>query len=381
MKDAARDDRYMALALRLAAKARGRTHPNPMVGAVVVAGSRIVGRGYHRRAGGPHAEILALRQAGRKARGATLYVTLEPCCHLDKRTPPCLPAILRAGIQRVVVAMADPNPQVRGKGLRALRQAGLTIALGCRRREAETLNAGYIHWMQQRRPYVTLKAAMTLDGKIATAAGESQWITGEEARRYGHHLRSQVDAVLVGLGTVLADDPQLTVRGKGGAILRGTRQPLRVVLDSRLRIPLSARVLRDSPDRTCIATTAQAPRRRIKQVEDRGASVVILPAEGGRVSLRACLAMLAKIRVSSVLVEGGAEVNASALRAGLVNRAIFIIAPRLLGGQDAKSVIGGRSPRRLAQALSLSDLQVHRLGQDLAVTGTLHNTNASPRTR
>lgn len=381
MKDAARDERYMALALRLAAKARGRTHPNPMVGAVVVAGNRIVGRGYHRRAGGPHAEILALRQAGRQARGATLYLTLEPCCHLDKRTPPCVPAILRAGIARVVVAMADPNPRVGGKGLRALRKAGLTVELGCRRQEAEALNPDYVQWMRQGRPYVTLKAAVTLDGKIATAAGESQWITGKEARRYGHLLRSQADAVLVGLGTVLADDPQLTVRVGPQPALRAIRQPLRVVLDSRLRIPLRARVLRDSPGRTCIATTARAPRRRIGQIEDMGASVVVLPEEGGRVSFRACLAMLARIGVSSVLIEGGSEVNASALRAGLVNRAVFIVAPRLLGGQDAKGAIGGRSPRRLAQSFSLSDLKLQRLGGDLAISGEVRAPATSIRTR
>lgn len=380
MKGADTDRRYMALALRLAAKARGRTRPNPMVGAVVVAGRRIVGQGYHRRAGGPHAEILALEAAGRKAQGATLYLTLEPCCHLKKRTPPCVPAILAAGIARVVVAMPDPNPRVGGRGIRALRRAGLTVTVGCLREEAERLNPVYLHWVRRGLPYVTLKAAMTLDGKIATAAGESQWITGTAARRYGHHLRGEADAVLVGLGTILHDDPRLTVRG---ATRRSPEipQPLRVVLDAHLRIPLTARVLTRQASRTCIATTALATRKRRELVSSTGASLLILPQEDGRVSLRACLARLARQGISSVLIEGGSEVNASALRSGLVNRGVFVIAPKLLGGQDAKGAVGGRSPRRLAQAMAVTDLQVRRLGDDLVVAGTIRPPGSSSRSR
>ena len=229
----------MTLALRLAAKGRGRTSPNPMVGAVVVAAGRILGQGYHQRAGGPHAEVLALRQAGRRAAGATLYVTLEPCGHTGKRTPPCVPLILESGIRRVVVAQLDPNPLVSGRGIRALRAAGLRVEIGCGARQARRLNAVYSHWMRTGRPFVIMKAGMTLDGKIATASGESRWITGEAARRDAHRLRSRVDAVLVGIGTVLRDDPALTARVSD----QPRRQPIRIVLDSRLRIPLKARVL------------------------------------------------------------------------------------------------------------------------------------------
>lgn len=359
----------MALALRLAAKGRGRTSPNPMVGAVVVAGNRIVGQGYHRRPGGPHAEIIALQAAGSRATGATLYVTLEPCCHTKKRTPPCVPRIIAAGLHRVVVAMADPNPKVSGRGIRALRQAGLDLSVGCLRHEAERLNEAYRHWIRTGLPFVTLKAAMTMDGKIATAGGESQWITGEPARRYTHQLRSRMDAILIGVGTVRRDDPQLTVRlGRGPASGQRSRQPLRVILDSRLRVPLKAKVLGAG---TAIATTAQAPARKVRQVKAKGTQVLVLPARNGQVSLRACLAELGKQGITSVLIEGGSEINASAVRVGLVNRVVLFIAPTLLGGQDAKGVIGGLSPKRLAQALPLNDIRIQLLGNDFLVEGTL----------
>lgn len=359
----------MALALRLAAKGRGRTSPNPMVGAIVVAGNRIVGQGYHRRAGGPHAEIIALQSAGPRSKRATLYVTLEPCCHTNKRTPPCVPLVAAAGLHRVVVAMADPNPKVSGQGIRALRQTGLDVAVGCRRDEAEQLNEAYRHWIRTGLPFVTLKAAMTMDGKIATAGGESQWITGNQARRAAHRLRGRMDAILVGVETVRRDDPQLTVRlGRGAAADRRSRQPLRVILDSRLRVPLKAKVLGSG---TAIATTAQAPARKIQQVQAKGAQVWVLPARNGQVSLRACLAELGKRGITSVLIEGGSEVNASAVRSGLVNRVVLFIAPTLLGGQDAKGIIGGLAPKRLAQALPLNDIRIQPLGKDVLVEGTL----------
>ena len=369
MKDAARDRRYMALALRLAAKGQGRTSPNPMVGAVVVAGNRIVGHGYHRRAGGPHAEIIALQAAGPRAKQATLYVTLEPCCHTKKRTPPCVPILIAAGLKRVVVAMPDPNPHVGGRGIRALRKTGLEVAVGCRRDEAEQLNQAYRHWVRTGLPLVTLKAAMTMDGKIATAGGESQWITGKPARRYAHQLRSRMDAILVGVETVQRDNPRLTVRlGRGAVAANPAHQPLRVILDSRLRIPLNAKVLGTG---TVIATTAQSPAGKIRQAQAKGANILVLPARNGRVSLRACLAELGKQGVTSVLIEGGSEINASAVRAGLVNRVALFIAPTLLGGQDAKGLIGGLAPKRLAQALPLDDIRIQPLGRDFLLEGTL----------
>jgi len=360
------DTRYMARALRLAA--RGRTSPNPLVGAVIVTGNRIVGEGFHKQAGGPHAEVLALEAAGRRARGGTLYVTLEPCSHHRKRTPPCVPAILAAGLRRIVIAMRDPNPQVNGAGIRRLRRAGRRVTVGCLGQQAADLNEAYAHRMSTGRPFVDLKAAMTLDGKIATAAGESQWITGAAARRHAHRLRSRADAIAVGLRTVLKDDPQLTVRTRKPV----AHQPLRVVFDSRLAIPLRARVL--SPrlrSGTVVATTSRARRSRIRRLRRLGATVLVLPSEQGRVSLRACLTHLARMGVNRLLIEGGSELAASAIKASVVNRLHLYIAPRLLGGTDAKGVIGGQSPRRLAQALSVSSLNLKKLGRDLLIEGSL----------
>jgi diaminohydroxyphosphoribosylaminopyrimidine deaminase/5-amino-6-(5-phosphoribosylamino)uracil reductase len=365
--------RYMDLALRLAEKGRGSTSPNPMVGAVLVASGRVLATGYHRKAGAPHAEILALTAAGRRTRGATLYVNLEPCCHLKKRTPPCVPSIITAGIKHVVVAMRDPNPLVNGRGLRQLRRAGIRVTEGVLREEATGLNEAYIHWMRTRRPFVILKAAMTLDGKIATAAGESRWISGEVARRYVHQLRRQVDAILVGVHTVLHDDPELTARlsqGRGPARY-ATHQPLRVVLDSHLQLPPRARVLKPyAGSRTLLATTAKSPLTRVERFRATGLEVMRLPSEHGRVSLKACLTALGARGVTSVLIEGGGEVIASALRAGLVNRLKLIVAPLLLGGQDAIGLIGGRSPKQLADGVKLTGVSWRRLGSDILIDAT-----------
>ncbi len=368
MTPAARDHHYMALALRLAAKGRGSTSPNPMVGAVVVAGNRIVGRGYHHRPGEPHAEILALRQAGRRARGATLYVTLEPCRHFAKRTPPCVPAVIESGVRRVVVAAADPNPSVRGKGVTELRRARLAVKVGVLREEAERLNRAYAHWITTGLPLVILKAGMTLDGQVATASGESRWITGAEARRDVHRLRQTVDAIVVGAGTILRDDPALTAR-TGAALSRpARRQPLRVVVDSRLRIPLHAQVCRGTTTvKTLVATTGRSSPARRRAFERLGVEVAILPRVHEGVSMKALFGLLGKRGVTSVLLEGGGTLNASALRGGLVNHVRLYLAPALLGGQDAKGVVGGASPSRLAQAIRLRDVRVRRLGADILI--------------
>lgn len=367
-----RDLDYMALALRLAGKGRGTASPNPMVGALVVSGGRIVGQGYHRRPGEPHAEILALRQAGHKARGATLYVTLEPCRHLAKRTPPCVPAVIESGIRRVVIAAPDPNPLVRGKGVHDLRRARLAVTVGVLRAEAEALNRAYAHWITTGRPYVTLKAGMTLDGQIATASGESQWITGIHARRDAHRLRQTVDAILVGAGTVVRDDPELTARAGPSLSRPARRQPLRVVVDSRLRIPIRARVCRNTGTiRTLLATTSRSSGSRRRVFERMGVEVVVLPAAGEGVSMKALFALLGKRGVTSVLLEGGSTLNASALRGRFVNRVRLYVAPVLLGGQDAKGVIGGASPSRLTGAVPLREVRVDRLGADLLIEAEL----------
>lgn len=369
------DRLYMRRALRLAAKGRGRTSPNPMVGAVIVSRGRIVGQGYHHRAGEPHAEVLALRAAGKQARGGTLYVTLEPCCHIRKRTPPCVPALVDSGLRRVVIAMPDPNSQVKGRGVSHLRRAGIDVTVGCCREDSEQLNEAYMYWIKTGRPFLTLKAAMTLDGKLATASGESRWITGREARLHVHRLRSQVDAIMVGIGTVLQDDPQLSSRLPGKAV----RQPLRVVMDSHLRIPLTAKLLsmRLGGD-VVIATTGQAPKPRIEQLERLGATVLILPASQGRVSLHACLTELGRRGITSLLLEGGSEMNASALSTGLVHRLHLYVAPALLGGQDAKGVFGGTAPTSLADAILVKNIQVKRIGRDLFIDAIV--APRSPRT-
>jgi len=365
---------YMRRALRLAEKGRGRTSPNPMVGAVIVARREIVGQDYHHRAGEPHAEILALDAAGARARGATLYVTLEPCCHIRKRTPPCVPTLIHSGLKRIVVAMPDPNPLVKRRGVARLRQAGIEVSVGCLGEEAERLNEIYVHWVRTGRPFVIMKAAMTLDGKIATANGQSKWISGEEARRQVHRLRSQVDAVIIGIGTVLQDDPELTAR----LVDRHARQPLRVILDSRLRIPLRARVLSQARQAgVLIATTRHAPPSRIAALKQRGAEVLILPAEHGNVSLKACLTTLGRQGITSLLLEGGSEVNATALRSGLLNRLQLYVAPALLGGQDAKGLIGGASPASISASWPLNDLQVQRVGKDLLIVARPQNKSTT----
>jgi diaminohydroxyphosphoribosylaminopyrimidine deaminase/5-amino-6-(5-phosphoribosylamino)uracil reductase len=367
---AAQDAFYMAEALRLAAKGRGKTSPNPMVGAVVLARGRVVGRGYHHGPGQSHAEVLALKQAGPLAQGSTLYVTIEPCQHLNKRTPPCVPAVIEAGVRRVVIAMRDPNPSVNGKGISQLRRAGIVVKAGVARTEAQELNKTYVYWVTRGRPYVILKAGMTLDGKIATARGESQWITGAQARQEVHRLRQSVDAILVGIGTVMKDDPSLTARVSEYPLKLAARQPWRVVADSRLRIPASARVL-SKQARTLVATTKKASLAKMRALETTGVEVAILPAVRGRLALPSLLAHLAKRGVTSVLIEGGSTLNAAALRGKLVNHVVLYMAPTLMGGQDAKAVIGDRSPARLAQAMKLRNVTVRRLGQDVVVEGDL----------
>ena len=366
------DLQYMTLALRLAEKGRGKTSPNPMVGAVVVSKGRIVGQAYHHAAGQAHAEALALRQAGPHAKGATLYVTLEPCSHLNKRTPPCVPTVIQSGVRRVVVAMVDPNPLVRGKGIAQLRRAGIHATIGVAQGEAEELNRAYGHWVRTKRPYVILKAGMTLDGQIATAGGESKWITGLQSRREVHRLRSIVDAVIVGIGTVLRDDPSLTARRPPRLTALAAKQPCRIVIDSHLRIPRSAKILgQQSQAKTVIATTKAAPKARLRSFEKQGIEVLVLPGERERVSLKQLLSIFGQRGMISVMVEGGGELNAAFLRSKLVNHVRLYVAPTLLGGTQSKGVIGGTSPRRLADAWKLKQVRTRALGTDVVVEGDL----------
>ncbi len=359
------DLQYMREALALARRGRGRTSPNPMVGAVVVKGSTVVGRGFHARAGGPHAEVIALNEAGEQAQGATLYVTLEPCSHFG-RTPPCVGRVIQAGIRRVVVAMEDPNPKVSGGGIRRLRRAGLAVEVGLLEEEARRLNEVFIKHIATGRPFVVLKTALTLDGKIATRTGHSRWVTGAQARAVVHRLRDEHDAILVGVGTVLKDDPRLTVRLEDG----NGKDPVRVILDSRGRTPSQARVLTGtSAAPTLIATTKEARLEEVERLKRAGAEVLILPAHGGRVSWESLLEELAARGCTSLLIEGGAEVNASALAAGVVDKAIFFFSPKIVGGKGAPGPVGGTGVEKMSQALRLEKIRVRCIGEDFMVEG------------
>ena len=369
MSDVDQDVKFMKHALRLAARGQGTTSPNPMVGAVIVAKGKVVGSGYHKQAGGPHAEVFALQHARSKSRQATLYLTLEPCCHTEKRTPPCVPDIIESGVRRVVVAMRDPNPQVAGRGIRQLKQAGIVVDVGCLKQEATKLNEIYIHWVKTGLPFVILKSGMTLDGKIATAKGESKWITGPKAREHVHQLRSRVDAIAVGVNTVLKDDPQLTAR-LSGSKGQATRQPVRLIFDSRLRIPFTARVLQGiEQNPTAMVTTKEADPEKVEQLRSKWVEVLVLPQKRKQVSIRRCLQELGNMGITSVLVEGGSELNASFLREGLVNQVYLYMAPTLLGGSNAKGLIGGLSPKRLAEKNTVSNLHIQVLGDDVLIIG------------
>ncbi|HXH14140.1 MAG TPA: bifunctional diaminohydroxyphosphoribosylaminopyrimidine deaminase/5-amino-6-(5-phosphoribosylamino)uracil reductase RibD [Alphaproteobacteria bacterium] len=359
------DEHFMREALALAARARGRTSPNPMVGSVVVKDGRIVGRGFHEKAGAPHGEVVALQDAGAQAKGATLYVTLEPCCHYG-RTPPCTKTVIAAGVRRVVAAMRDPNPLVSGKGAEALHQAGIDVTLGVLEDEATTLNEVYIKYIITKRPFVFLKVAASLDGKIATVTGESRWITNERSRLLVHQLRDAVDAVMVGINTVLRDDPWLTTRLPDGL----GKDPIRIVVDSHLRTPLTAKLLTASPSaRAIIATTAAAPRDKRRQLEARGAEVMVIDGEGPGVPLGPLMEQLGAMQVTSILLEGGGELHGAALRAGIVDKVLYFLAPKLIGGRTAPTAIAGEGFARLAEAVTLQRVQVRQLDGDLLIEG------------
>jgi diaminohydroxyphosphoribosylaminopyrimidine deaminase / 5-amino-6-(5-phosphoribosylamino)uracil reductase len=369
----------MRLALRLARRGYGATSPNPMVGAVLVKGGKVIGRGWHRRAGGSHAEIEALRDArarGFNPKGTTLYVTLEPCCTRG-RTPPCTEALIAAGIQRVVVGAVDPNPHHSGRGFKILRRAGLEVAPGVLADECARLNEAFNHWMIHRTPFVMVKAAMTLDGKIATASGESKWITAGLARAYGMKLRRGSDAILVGINTILRDDPSLTFRGASKSSGHTQSSKLRrIVLDSMARTPLTAKVVSDEHAAltTVVVVGRRAPERRVKALARR-VQVVVAPVKqsaiGRRrsaIDLRWLLRRLGRENVTSLLVEGGGEVNASFLLGGFAQRVAFFYAPKILGGRDSRKGVAGEGVRKLNEVIRLSEVRWRKFGSDLFLT-------------
>jgi diaminohydroxyphosphoribosylaminopyrimidine deaminase/5-amino-6-(5-phosphoribosylamino)uracil reductase len=363
------DLHFMRLALRLARRGFGRTSPNPMVGAVLVRQGAVIGRGWHRRAGQPHAEIAALRDAQNRGhlraglKGATLYVTLEPCS-THGRTPPCTDAIIAAGIRRVVAAAPDPNPAHGGRGFEILRRAGLEVSVGLLAQEAAEMNEAFNHWIVRRTPLVTIKAGMSLDGKIATRAGESRWITGEKSRALAMKLRAGADAILVGVNTIVQDDPSLTVRrpGFGGQPWR------RIVLDPRARVPLAAKVISGPfAASTTVVVTRAAPARRAAALARR-VRVLRAPARAGGIDLRWLLRELGREDITSLLVEGGGETNAAFLSQGLAGRVMIFYAPLVLGGRAAPAAVAGAGAGGLAQALRLAGAKWRRLGEDIVLT-------------
>jgi diaminohydroxyphosphoribosylaminopyrimidine deaminase/5-amino-6-(5-phosphoribosylamino)uracil reductase len=360
------DTAYMQQALELAQQGAGYVSPNPLVGCVIVKDQRVVGQGYHQRFGGPHAEVYALQAAGLQARGATLYVNLEPCCHTGK-TPPCVDAIVQAGIGRVVMALRDPNPLVAGGGLARLQAAGIAVTTGVCETAARELNEAFLKYITTRRPFVTLKCAITLDGKIATSTGASRWITGDVARHAVHRLRHATDAILVGIGTVVQDDPQLTTRLPE----RQGVHPLRVIVDSTLRLPTQAQVANTTACRTLVATTGRASQARQQQLQSQGLEIVTFPAyDDGRVDLDALLQYLGAQRVASVLVEGGATLSAALLQRHMVDKVLFFVAPKIIGG-DGISVVAACGIAEMEQVIRLRELKGTSLGEDMLLQAYL----------
>ncbi len=361
------DKEYMRLALRLAIKAKGRTSPNPLVGAVIVKDNRIIGKGYHRRAGEPHAEINALDMAGRRTRGAILYLNLEPCAHFG-RTPPCTKKIISSGIKEVVVAMIDPNPLNCGQGVKKLRKAGVKVKVGVLEEEAKKINEVYIKYITTTKPFVILKTAMSLDGKIVTKTGDSKWITNEKSRKYAHKLRSEVDAILVGIETVLKDDPRLTVRMSDVRCQMSDRNPIRIVVDSRARIPIEAKILNHEAP-AIVATTKLASKRKIEVIEKKGVRVLVIRDRNKKVNLKELLKRLGGLEITSLLVEGGGKINASFLENDLVDKVLFFIAPKIIGGEKALTPVEGEGIERIKQAVKLKNISIKRFGEDVLIEG------------
>jgi len=358
----------MRLALLLAKK--GRASPNPKVGCVIVRGNRILGTGYHKKAGLPHAEIEALNDAKRKrkdVRNATMYLTLEPCSSWwkGKRTPPCTEAVLKSRISRLVVAMKDPNPKVSGRGIAFLRKNGVDVEIGLLEAGARELNMPYLKWITQRVPYVVMKMAMSADGKIATRTGDSKWVSGDKSRRLVHRMRSESDAVMVGAGTIKKDDPRLTAR------IRGGHNPIRVIVDSDLCLDPKASFMRDADGANVIIATTETAKKqkggnRIAKFESLGARILFCGKRD--VDLKRLVRELGKLGIQSVLMEGGSELNGSAIEAGIVDRVYFFIAPKIVGGREAKGPVGGRGIEKMSRALRLKNMKIEKIGEDWLLT-------------
>lgn len=356
-----RDQDYMNLAINVAKAGVGQTTPNPVVGAVIVNDGRVVGIGAHLKAGEPHAEVHAIRMAGEKAQNATAYVTLEPCSHHGK-TPPCADLLITSKVKRVVVATTDPNPLVAGKGIAKLKAAGIEVEVGVCKEQADALNAVFFHYLDKKRPYVTLKSATTLDGKIATVTGESKWITGEAARQDVHLYRSIHDAILVGVNTVLMDNPSLTTRLPNGT----GKNPIRVILDSKLRTPLDSQIVNDGKAETWIIVSNQVNQEKMNEFSEKK-GVRIIQLQEPNLSISTMLTRLGEEGISSIFVEGGAEVNGSFLKEKAINQVIVYLAPKLFGGKQAPTAIGGSGIESIDDSLQLTIKSVEQLGEDVKI--------------
>ncbi|NMB41626.1 MAG: bifunctional diaminohydroxyphosphoribosylaminopyrimidine deaminase/5-amino-6-(5-phosphoribosylamino)uracil reductase RibD [Firmicutes bacterium] len=359
------DERYMWMALDLARQGRGKTSPNPLVGAILVKDGEVVGTGFHKKAGDRHAEIIALQDAAEKARAATLYINLEPCCHYGK-TPPCTEAIIRAGVRKVVIAVIDPNPLVSGKGIRRLEKAGIKIKLGVLEDKAKRLNEVYFKYITTQKPFVIVKTAMTLDGKIATSSGESRWISGERSRKFVHRLRSVTDGIMVGINTALQDDPLLTARFDGVK----SPGPVRIIVDSKGRLPLDSKIVKTASEiKTVLATTESVRPDKIKVLESSGVEILMLPQKKKQVSLQKLMSALGAMGITSLLVEGGGTLNYSLLNENIIDKIYFFIAPLLFGGENAPSPLGGTGVSELKRSWSVENMEVKQLDNDLLVIG------------
>jgi len=348
---------FMREAINLALKARGKTSPNPLVGAVLVKGNKIVGRGYHKRAGAAHAEIMAIRSANGKSKGATLYVTLEPCGHFGK-TPPCVDAVIKSGVKKVVIATKDLNPLNNGKSIVKLRKNSIKVESGLLKNEALMINEAFNKFITKRIPFVTVKVAQTLDGKIALGSGESQWITNKSSRDYSHRLRKYYDAILVGVNTVLKDNPLLKAKNK-------------VIVDSFLRTSVNSRIFTRSTGTVIIATTAKASKIRIAKLKAKGATIVVLPAKNGRVNLRALMRILAKMEITNIFAEGGGSIIGSLLDEGLVDKTMFFISPKVFGGKGSISSVQGEGIKNIASSIKLKNISIKRFKEDILVEGNV----------
>ena len=357
------DEKYMRLAMQLAGNAIGRTSPNPLVGAVIVKDNRVVGCGWHRKAGTPHAEVHALNQAGELAQGADVYVTLEPCAHYGK-TPPCAKALVEAKVKNVYGGLLDVNPKVAGKGFKILENAGIHVEYGFLQDELRKQNEVFFKWIEHKKPFIVLKAAMTLDGKIATATGQSKWITNETSRAYGYKLRDIYDGIMVGINTVIEDNPMLTARVDGG------KNPIRIVVDSSLKIDINANVVQDKSAKTIVATTDKADKDKILKLQAQDVDVIVVDKdENDKVDIEKLLDILGQQNICSILVEGGATLSGSFVAKKLVDKVYFFIAPKIIGGKEAKTPVAGTGILNLQEALALKDIQIEKLEEDILIIG------------